>query len=85
MKKITNVLFESKKELTDAMKERGARQLLRLGFITDVLFALMIFQLFMFLPRPEVDNFDATNLVTADPGILLFEKNQGQIFKRINL
>jgi hypothetical protein len=29
----------------------------------DVLYALMIFQMFMFLPRPEVDHFDATNLV----------------------
>jgi len=63
MKKIQKVLFESKAEITEAVRERGARQLMRLGIITDVLFALMIFQLFLFLPRPEVDNFDATNLV----------------------
>ncbi len=63
MNKITKVLFESNAEFTEALKERGARQLLRLGFITDVLFALMLFQIFMFLPRPDVDHFDATNLV----------------------
>ena len=71
MNKITKVLFGSKADLTEALKERGARQLLRLGFITDVLFALMIFQMFMFLPRPEMDHFDATNLVQvlADSGV----------------
>ncbi len=63
MKKIQSVLFESKAEVTEALKERGARQLMRLGFITDVLFALMIFQIFMYLPRPDIDNFDASNLV----------------------
>ncbi|MFC2102206.1 hypothetical protein ACFLS7_04355 [Bacteroidota bacterium] len=61
--KISKVLFESKGQLADAVRERGARQLMRVGIITDVLFALMIFQIFMFLPRPEVDQFDATNLV----------------------
>jgi uncharacterized membrane protein len=50
-------------EATEALKERGTKQLLRLSIIIDVLFAIMIFNLFMFLPRPELDNFDATNML----------------------
>lgn len=63
MKKISKVLFESSKELTEAMKERGAKQLLRLAFIIDVLYALIIYKLFLFLPRPDVDGFTKDDFV----------------------
>lgn len=48
---------------TDAEKERGLRQLVRLGTIIDVLYALMIFRVFLLLPRPELDNFGQDELV----------------------
>ena len=60
--KIPNVLV-SKKDLTEADKERGLKQLFRVGTIVDVLYGLMIFRLFLLLPRPEVDHFDAEQLV----------------------
>lgn len=63
MKKITKVLFESSKELTEAIKERGGKQLLRLAMIIDVLYALIIYKIFLFLPRPEVDGFTKDDLV----------------------
>jgi len=50
-------------EMTEALKERNAKQLLRLSIIIDVLFAIMIFNIFMFLPRPELDHFDASNML----------------------
>lgn len=62
-KQISKVLFESSNDLTDAFKERGAKQLLRLAIIIDVLYALMIYKLFSFLPRPEVDGFTKDDLV----------------------
>jgi hypothetical protein len=52
-------------ELTDAEKSSGSKQLYRVGTIIDVLFALMIFRLFLFLPRPDVDHFGAAELVTV--------------------
>lgn len=63
MKKITKVLFESSKELTESIKERGGKQLLRLAMIIDVLYALIIYKIFLFLPRPEVDGFTKGDLV----------------------
>lgn len=51
-----------KKELTNASKARGARQLLRLEVMIDVLFALMIYKLFTFMPSPEVDGFGREEL-----------------------
>ena len=36
-------------------KERDIRQLRRLEFIIDVIFAIVIWRLFMLLPRPSVD------------------------------
>lgn len=63
MSKIGKLLFKSGTEVTDALKERGARQLWRLGFLFDVLFGLMLFQVFLFLPRPDVDHFDALNVI----------------------
>jgi len=61
-KQISKVLFESSKELTEAFKERGAKQLLRLAILIDVLYALMIYKMFLFLPRPEVDGFTKDDL-----------------------
>jgi len=51
-----------KSELTDAAKTRGARQLIRLEVMIDVLFALMIYKLFTFMPSPEVDGFGREEL-----------------------
>jgi len=56
--------FKAKKsDITDAMIERGGKQLLRLALIIDVLYALMIYKIFLFLPRPDVDGFTKEDLV----------------------
>jgi len=60
-----NPIKRSKKEITPAIVERGERQLNRIMIIIDVLYALMIFQLFLMMPRPEIDNFTANELVTV--------------------
>jgi uncharacterized membrane protein len=52
-----------KQELTDASKARGTRQLFRLEVMIDVLFALMIYKLFTFMPNPEIDNFGRDDLL----------------------
>ncbi len=62
---IKNLLKKSNKEVTEAMKDRGARQLIRLQVVIDVLFALLIFTLFQFLPRPDVDHFTKETMVEA--------------------
>jgi len=51
-----------KQELTDASKARGAKQLIRLEVMIDVLYALMIYKLFTFMPSPEVDGFGRAEL-----------------------
>jgi hypothetical protein len=56
-------LIKSNSELSEAEKERGLKQLMRLGTIIDVIYGLMIFRLFLLMPRPEVDNFGAAELV----------------------
>jgi len=61
-KQISKVLFESKKDLTEAIVERGTKQLFRLSVIIDVLFALMIYKLFTFMPNPEIDGFGREEL-----------------------
>lgn len=61
-KQISKVLFESKNELTEAVVERGTKQLFRLSVIIDVLFALMIYKLFTFMPNPEIDGFGREEL-----------------------
>jgi len=61
-KQISKVLFESSKEVTEAQKERGTKQLLRLAVIIDVLFALMIYSLFTMMPSPEIDGFGRAEL-----------------------
>jgi len=56
-------ILKSKKEITEAIIERGEKQLFRLAFIIDVLYALIIYKIFLFLPRPEVDGFTKGDLV----------------------
>jgi hypothetical protein len=58
---IKNIL-SSKKEITQALVERGEKQLFRLAIIIDVLYALMIYKLFTLMPRPEVDGFGREEL-----------------------
>jgi len=58
-------LFQTKKELTDALIERSEKQLFRLAIIMDVLFALMIYKLFTFMPSPEIDGFGREELYTV--------------------
>lgn len=60
-----NPLGKLKTEVTPAVIERGERQLNRIMRIIDVLYALMIFQVFLIMPRPEVDNFTASELVSV--------------------
>ena len=55
-------LLTSKMEITNALVERGEKQLLRLSIIVDVLYALIIYRLFSFLPKPEVDGFGREEL-----------------------
>lgn len=52
-------------EATPAQIERGERQLSRIMTIMDVIYGLMIFRVFLLMPRPEVDNFTASELVTV--------------------
>lgn len=49
-------------QYTDAAKARGARQLIRLEVMIDVLFALMIYKLFTFMPNPDIDGFGRDEL-----------------------
>lgn len=58
-------ILKSNNEMTGAMLDRGARQLIRLQNVIDVLFALLIFTLFQFMPRPEVDHFTSETMVQA--------------------
>jgi hypothetical protein len=52
-----------KKETTEASRARGTRQLMRLEVMMDVLFALMIYKLFAFMPNPNVDGFGSDELL----------------------
>ena len=54
-----------KPEITPAVIERGERQITRVMTIVDVLYGLMIFRAFLLMPRPDVDNFTANELVTV--------------------
>lgn len=60
--KLKNPLIKHK-ELNEAEKERGFKQLSRLATIIDVIYGLLIFRLFMILPRPELDGFGKDELV----------------------
>jgi hypothetical protein len=52
-----------KADATDASRAREARQLIRLEIMIDVLFALMIYKLFAFMPNPDVDKFGSDELL----------------------
>ena len=60
-----NPLKRTKPEVTPAIIERGEVQLNRIMIIIDVLYALMIFQIFLIMPRPDIDHFTASELVTV--------------------
>ena len=60
-KKTGNKVLQ-KKEVTEAIIERGVKQLKRLSVMIDVLYALMIYKLFTFLPNPEIDGFGREEL-----------------------
>jgi hypothetical protein len=55
-------ILASKKEITQAVIESGEKQLFRLAVIIDVLYALMIYKLFTFMPNPDIDHFDREEL-----------------------
>ncbi len=55
-------ILTGSKEMTEAMKERGFKQMIRVITIIDVLYALLIYQLFNLMPRPEVDGFTRDEL-----------------------
>jgi len=55
-------IISKKQEITDAIVERGEKQLFRLSVIIDVLFALMIYKLFTFMPNPDIDGFGREEL-----------------------
>jgi len=55
-------ILSYKKEITQALIERGKKQLFRLSVIIDVLYALMIYKLFTLMPNPEIDNFGREEL-----------------------
>jgi uncharacterized membrane protein len=53
----------TKDESSKTIKKRGMRQLNRLTTLIDVIYGFILFRLFYFLPRPEVDGFGANDLV----------------------
>lgn len=55
-------ILTSKKEITQALIERGQMQLFRLSVIIDVLYALMIYKLFTLMPNPQIDGFGREEL-----------------------
>ena len=56
-------ILKPKPEITKAMVDREMRQLFRLQTLIDVVYGIMLFRIFLFLPRPEVDGFGAKDLV----------------------
>ncbi len=56
------MLKVSPKEVTEALVERGEKQLFRLSVIIDVLYALMIYKLFTLMPNPQIDGFGREEL-----------------------
>jgi uncharacterized membrane protein len=53
----------TKSETSTTIKKRGTLQLNRLTTLIDVIYGIILFRLFLFLPRPEVDGFGADDLV----------------------
>jgi uncharacterized membrane protein len=62
-KRMINKYLKLKTEATEASKAREIRQLIRLEVMIDVLFALMIYKLFAFMPNPEADGFSINELI----------------------
>ncbi len=62
VKEIGKKAIPGKVEITNAIIERGQKQLWRLSTIIDVLYALMIYKLFTFMPSPAVDGFGREEL-----------------------
>lgn len=60
--KMIKKILTSKKEITQALIERGQMQLFRLSVIIDVLYALMIYKLFTLMPNPQIDGFGREEL-----------------------
>ena len=54
--------MKPKKEITQAQLERGEKQLFRLSVIIDVLYGLIIYKLFTFMPNPDIDKFGRAEL-----------------------
>ncbi len=52
-----------REDTTTASRVRGTRQLIRLEVMVDVLFALMIYKLFTFMPDPGMDDFGSDALI----------------------
>lgn len=50
-------------DISHAVKDREMRQLFRLQNLIDVVYGLLLFRIFLFLPRPEIDGFGAKDLV----------------------
>ena len=50
---------------SDAQLERGTKQLRRVEIVVDVIYGIMIFQLFLVLPHPEVEGFTNDTLLQA--------------------
>lgn len=59
---IKKLLKAKPEQVTQAVIERGEKQLMRLSVIIDVLYALMIYKLFTLMPNPEVDHFGREEL-----------------------
>ena len=53
-----STVAKPKKEKTRAVLEREMRQLIRLETIMDVVYAIILWRIFMVLPRPELDEWD---------------------------
>ncbi len=47
---LRKILVGKKKKMTEAMKERGFKQMMRVITIIDVLYALLIYHLFTLMP-----------------------------------
>ena len=63
-------LLDNKQEVTKGEIQKGARQLIRLEVVIDVLFALMLYRIFTLLPRPEIEGFTRETFrqaLTEDP------------------
>jgi len=58
-------ILKTKKDVTDTMKSREMRQLLRLQTLIDVIYGILLFRIFLLLPSPEIDGFGAKELISV--------------------